>query len=515
MFHYDPYSLSAAVFILILAILVYRDRKKFTRDGIILLRKTQKGKSGLIALGERHPTFFRHVGNLGVIMGFSASILMIVMLVKMTFKSLAEPSTGAIGLLLPSLSSSPSSSPGLIFVPFWYWIIIIALLAFVHEGMHGIIAARERIRIKSLGWGLLAVIPLAFVEPDEKEMRKKKHIQQLRVFAAGSLANFALAAIAILILSSFSGLYMQDGAAFITYPASEINVSSVKSIDGIPIDGRGIISVLSESGSNVEITAGAGIFYAAKENLMQQLNRSRERIIVFEPLPAANARLAGTIKSVNGKEIRNHTDLQQALTDAGVGSRIEVATTNGTFSLVTVWDRDYPFSPDSTTGILASLESAFPGTIDAYFSAARGSEETYRSLKGDTAFWKYIKDSYPSLHSRAGEKIGELDTKLKGYREPGIIGISGVHTAVVLRPSLAGYRSAIDFLEGLLLWLFLINLGVGAFNLLPVTILDGGRMWELVFMRISRRHYRNMVKGVSLVIGALIILNLVIPLKPF
>ncbi len=521
MFHMDPYSLSAVIFILILAVFVYRDRDKFTRDGVFLLRKTQAGKSGLISLGERHPVLWKYVGNLGVIIGFAVSILMIITLVKITLESLSRPTPGAIGLLLPSLSASPSSGPGLIFVPFWYWIIIIALLAFVHEGLHGVMAAREKIRLKSLGWGLLAVIPLAFVEPDEKVLRKKQHIQQLRVFAAGSLANFALAGVAMLAMYAFSGLYVQAGVSFATYPATEINALSVKSVNGTPFDGNvgRLLYDLEKTpnSSMLEIASGSDIFYITKEMLAQQLGKVKEKIVVFENLPAARAGLPGgaAITSVNGKAIKNDTDLRQALLDAGPNRTIEIATANGTFTLVTATEGDFAFRPDTTTRLLALIETSLPGFIDAYLSASRGGEESYRTIKADISFWKHIKDAYSSLSARAASRLGILEAKLAGQMQPGVIGISNVRTNVELRPSFSGYSYAIDFLEGLLWWLFLINVGVGAFNLLPVNILDGGRMWELVFMRLSKKHYKRMLKYSTIAMGALIIINLLIQVRLF
>ncbi len=520
MFHTDPYSLSAVIFIIILAIFVYRDRDKFTRDGVFLLRKTQKGKSGLIALGERHPMLWKHIGNLGVIIGFVVSILMIITLVKITLESLSRPTPGAIGLLLPSLSATPSSGPGLILVPFWYWIIIIALLAFVHEGLHGVMAAREKVRLKSLGWGLLAVIPLAFVEPDEKVLRKKQHIQQLRVFAAGSLANFALAGVAMLLLFAFSGFYMQTGVSFTTYPTTEISALSIKSVNNTPFDGNvgRLLHGLAKTpnSSMLELASGSDIFYITKEMLERQISRGKEKIIVFENLPAAKGLPAGAaISSVNGRAIKNDTDLRQALLEAGPNKTIEIATANGTFTLVTAAEGDFAFRPDTTTHLLALAETSLPGFIDSYLSASRGGEENYRTIKADIAFWKYIRDAYTSLSTRAAGRLSILENKLAKQRHPGIIGISNVRTNLELRPSLSGYRYAIDFLEGLLWWLFLINAGVGAFNLLPVNILDGGRMWELVFMRLSKKHYKKMLKYSTMAMGALIIINLLIQVRLF
>ena len=69
----------------------------------------------------------------------------------------------------------------------------------VHEFGHGIISRVEGVRIKSIGVLLLAVLPGAFVEPDEEDIEKSKRISKLRIFAAGSIFNLSLAAVALLL----------------------------------------------------------------------------------------------------------------------------------------------------------------------------------------------------------------------------------------------------------------------------------------------------------------------------
>ena len=89
---------------------------------------------------------------------------------------------------------------------FFYWIISIFVIAIVHEFCHGLIARANNLKVKSSGFAFLGlivpIIPAAFVEPDEKELRKKPHKEQLSVFAAGPFANIitALAFLALLSL---------------------------------------------------------------------------------------------------------------------------------------------------------------------------------------------------------------------------------------------------------------------------------------------------------------------------
>lgn len=70
-------------------------------------------------------------------------------------------------------------------------IIGIIILAAVHEFAHGIVAMVEKIKVKSMGIVTIGIFPIgAFSEPDEKQLKKTNMRKRLRVFSAGSMANF-------------------------------------------------------------------------------------------------------------------------------------------------------------------------------------------------------------------------------------------------------------------------------------------------------------------------------------
>jgi membrane-associated protease RseP (regulator of RpoE activity) len=63
-------------------------------------------------------------------------------------------------------------------------------LVVVHEFSHGVIARIEKVKIKRVGVLLFGIIPLgAFVEPDEKEVKKLSIDAQDRISIAGISAN--------------------------------------------------------------------------------------------------------------------------------------------------------------------------------------------------------------------------------------------------------------------------------------------------------------------------------------
>jgi len=114
-----------------------------------------------------------------------------------------------------------------------------------HELSHGIISRIEKIKIKSLGVLLLLFLPGAFVEPDEKQLKKSKLSTRLKVYSAGSFANLIVAAIFLfLFLTMFNNLYVPSGITF----ASTINGTDAynKSLNGT------IIAINDYKISNIE-----------------------------------------------------------------------------------------------------------------------------------------------------------------------------------------------------------------------------------------------------------------------
>lgn len=377
----DFYTVSIIFFMLIIAFFIYKDRKNIERESVFLLRRTQRGKQILINIGKRFPRLWKFLGMFGVFFGFYISISTFAQLLNLAIlTALTREAAPGVGILLPSLTSKTIIAPGLIAPPFWHWVISIAILMVVHEGFHGIMASRESIRIKNLGFVLFFIIPGAFVEPDESQLRKQGAWKQLRVYAAGSFANFIVAFIAatlgLLLVSSF---YTPSGVAY-----------------------SGLIS----------------------------------------GYPAASANLTGPIVQINNYTITNTTDLDYALANIGPNKTIQITTLNITET-----------SSKNLTYVLNTTQ-------------------------------------HPNNTSK------------------GFIGISGPSTFMTVISEFKTSEAFIDFLRTLLIFIALINFGVGAFNLLPLWITDGARMWEILFRRFSKRKYKIMLKTFSYITLLIILFTL-------
>lgn len=523
----DLYFVSVLVFACILAVLVWRDRKNFKRESIFLLRRMTFGRGTLVYLGKRFPRFWKFVGFFSVLTGFVVSILGVNMLMETLLSSIAShSSTPSLALLLPSPTAEPVMGPGFLAVPFWYWIICIALLALVHEGLHGIYTAREGARIKSVGFGILAVIPLAFVEPDEKQLAKKGVWPQLRVFSAGSFANFLLAALSVFLLVLMAqSVYVPSGVDFSSYPYSKIDVSSVGAVGGLQVSGLASINeTIRGFGENdtIEIGTANGTYFVKKRLLLEQMKPGAAQVIVFDDYPAARSGLEGTIKSVSGRPIREPADLSLALEEAGVGATIELEMLyRGTRVNVTLTTVPVPeggsFVPGAALPVFALLEHAVPGSIDLYVGAAESlsgmtaskAAESYSYLQAKQDMWMWVGTNYPALNETAAGKAAVIGAELDARGAPGFIGIINVAQHSDLAAGLEPFSGPLDFAQGLLVFLFVINLGVGIVNLLPLKPLDGGKMWDIVLQRYVPKHASLMMRILGYLVFGLILANFI------
>ncbi len=126
-----------------------------------------------------------------------------------------------------------------------------------------------------------------------------------------------------------------------------------------------------------------------------------------------------------------------------------------------------------------------------------------------------------------GEKI-KISTLNKTYSlaltsspdnpKKGFLGIKDIHNEFETK---AAYQSGIgkiaydvvEWISGFLRWLFLLSLGIGLFNLLPLPIVDGGRMLQVTLHKThgkekGEKHY----KQVSIFFLLILVLSLLYPL---
>ncbi|MBD3313344.1 PDZ domain-containing protein [Candidatus Woesearchaeota archaeon] len=361
----DFQSQAAIVFIILLALVLYANRKKLQIQRIIYpvmyiaMYRTKVGLNLMDRAAKKFPRFFKYAGFAGVFIGFIGMGMISYALVENIIKIMLDPSTPSGAALV-----LPFKVKGALYVPFFYWIICIFILVIIHEFSHGVISRLYNVRIKSSGLAflgiILPVVPAAFVEPEEKQLAKKPKKEQLSVFAAGSFSNILLG---FLCLAVF------------------------------------LLAFRPAIGAMVE---DAGV---------RVVDLQKDDNITF---PAENAGIMPNeiITSIDGNPIRNSADLSDYLGNRSPGDVLNI-TTNRTSYVLTL----APHPQNASQPILGIY-------LDDHGKVKESVEKRYGTFLPQAFLW----------------------------------------------------------FSGLILWLFLLNVGIGLFNLAPIPIADGGRMLFLALL---------------------------------
>jgi membrane-associated protease RseP (regulator of RpoE activity) len=195
----DVQSISAILFVALLSLFLYMKRKKLQMQKILfpllyfLMYKSRFGLQLMSSMAKRYGKALRMLANVAIVIGFIGMLFIGIFLTYQTIKVLAVEGTPPG---VKPIQPFSANVPGTVFVPFFYFILSILIIATVHEFSHGVVARAYGIPLKSSGFAFigifLPIIPAAFVEPDEKQLRKRPPKEQLAVFSAGPFSNIVL-----------------------------------------------------------------------------------------------------------------------------------------------------------------------------------------------------------------------------------------------------------------------------------------------------------------------------------
>ncbi|MFA5176232.1 MAG: site-2 protease family protein [Candidatus Nanoarchaeia archaeon] len=178
------------LFFLILLGIYSKYKNKFEVQGkVFILYKTKWGLKLMDKIASKFPRLLKYLSYVSVFIGFFGMAFIFYFLIKGTYNYLFIPK--AQPLLAPVLPGVHVA--GLPTLSFFHWIIAILFIAGIHEFFHGVYARYIGVKIKSSGFAFLGPILAAFVEPDEKQLIKKKKFDQLTVFSAGPFINIVSA----------------------------------------------------------------------------------------------------------------------------------------------------------------------------------------------------------------------------------------------------------------------------------------------------------------------------------
>ena len=235
---------SALVFLLILCFLILRYHKQLTLQKLIhigkipilyiALWKTRFGLRFMDRVAQKYREAVKLLGYCFIGFGFLGILFISIQILILLFQLIIRPKVASEGvaLVLPL-----TTIPGVGYLSFWHFLISIFVLMLVHEFGHGILARAHDVPVKSSGLGalglLVPVIPMAFVEPDEKKMAKHSDIAQYSILAAGPMANVMLAVLVAL----FSSFIFNPIGDRITHP---IGVSFLEMMPGYGAEEAGL-----------------------------------------------------------------------------------------------------------------------------------------------------------------------------------------------------------------------------------------------------------------------------------
>lgn len=282
----------AIIFYSLLGVYLYKNRDKVQREAkIILLVRMKKGVKFIEKWGRKLSGLWKALGTVGVIVGVGGMLVITWLFIQNSITMFSAPSQASPTYFVIPGVKIPGSP---IFIPFVAGILSIIILAVTHEFAHGLVAAAERIKIKSVGWGLFLLFPLAFVEMEEDEMKTASRMSKLRIFSAGSFANITAAIIFGLILymgvmPAFTPLITFDGIELAQVdagsPAEEAGLKQGMIITGI--NGQEVnnlsqaTSIMNEvePGEVISVQANQSVFNVTTEK--DPTNSSRAVMDVF------------------------------------------------------------------------------------------------------------------------------------------------------------------------------------------------------------------------------------------
>lgn len=262
---------------------LFLDRRNLKRFYFIFFRRTEHGLNKISSIAERFPRFWNYYGKAAVFAGLLSVVGSLVAISYGIFRMLTLKTADAgPKLVVPGAVSQNTLSKGMLIIPVEYWIASIAVLMVVHEFSHGIVAKAEGFELNSVGWGVAAVFPFAFVEPKGEQMLPGAEAEdssghwnqgswksRLKVLTAGSFANYLTAVLFFVAALSFSAAVTQaSGISYMAqddFPAAEAGLDNgtLYSVNNQTVESEKEMIEIAKSikvGENVTLNTSEGVF---------------------------------------------------------------------------------------------------------------------------------------------------------------------------------------------------------------------------------------------------------------
>lgn len=421
-------------FVLFIIIFLATHKKNVKREGIMVLYRSGFGIKAINYIGNKYKKFLSYFEWVIIACGYFLMVVATYLIVQLIWIFSVPEYVQAIKIppIMPLIPYLPALFK-ISFLPplnFTYWIIVILVAAAPHEFFHGIFAKIHGVKIKSTGFAILGPFVGAFVEPDEKQVKKIKPKHQIAFLGAGTFANLLVGFIFVVIFwGFFAGFFVPSGVIFSSYAASIVNVSQIESINQIPVS----IAFDGVKMNLTEIKIDGKNYYTLKKNIDEAKKTGTHEIGAYQDTPALRAGLAGVIIEFNGQNVRTQDDLDNAMSITKPGEEVIIKT------LYNETQKEYNLK------LIAHPQNSTKG----YLGIA-------------------------TINVKAMSFLKRAINKLIFFKDPN----------TYYQPKFAG--EFILFIYNLLWWIVLVCFSVAIMNMLPLGIFDGGRVFYLTIMWITK-----------------------------
>ncbi len=430
------------IFVIFISFFLYTKRKNLKKEGLLFLYKTTWGMELIDRIGKKYKKTLNFLSYVSIGIGYLLMGSMLYLFGKIIYIYLAYPSV-VKAIKIPPITPLVPYLPQVFkldFLPpfyFTYWIIILAIIAITHEFAHGIFMRRHNIKIKSTGFGFFPfffpIFLAAFVEQDEKSMKKSSPFKQMAVLAAGTFANILTAILSFVIIwIFFTTAFAPAGAEFNTYSYSVIGLSGITSINNISLENptyENIFNLSKEEGLN-EIESKNKTYLINKVGLEEQKG-AKSYLILYDDSPAIRNEIDGAIIKINGVSIRDWESFGEEISKYSPGENIIITTKKD-------------------------------DTIKNYeITLGKNPDDSEKALVGVG----YVEQKRKGL---IGSVVGALSSFKKKY--------------IYYEPK---FEAGL-FIYNLLWWLVLISVSVALINMLPMGIFDGGMFFYLTVLSLTK-----------------------------
>ncbi len=224
------YRYRVILFYLAVILLVYVNRKKFDMHGLIALYRTKVGLKLMDRMASKYREIIKLLGYVGIGVGYVGVIAITYMLVKNLVDVVMMPGApAAVAPVIPGVRI-PGTALTVPVIIGWLALFVVVL---AHEFAHGVVARAHKLPIKSSGIFFLGPLMGAFVEPNEKKLRKTSDVTQYSILAAGPFSNMLLAVAAVIVMNL---VLAPMAGAMVTEKGFELE----EVIEGYPAEGAGL-----------------------------------------------------------------------------------------------------------------------------------------------------------------------------------------------------------------------------------------------------------------------------------